>query len=123
MSFESKNFSFTADEVGTKTPSSRGVLLPTGVVGSELEFFRPELGVLGGFRADPIAPPNGNPSSSLSLVTTSWPAVPVPKLDSIKAAPFAAASLTRSRAFEASAIARIPKDFITGTPEVRPNPP
>ena len=30
----------------------------------------------------------------------------------MNAAPFSAASLTRSRAFAASAIARIPKDFI-----------
>ena len=119
MSAASKKRSFIALDAGTKMPGSSVAAGPIGVLGWDAEPLassrrRPprELpeGVLGGvFFAEPMAPPNGNPSSS-SSVTSDCETFAM--LVSMNAAPFSAASLTRSRAFAASAIARIPKDFI-----------
>ena len=126
----SKKRSFIALDAGTKMPFASSVAAgPIGVLGWDAEPLassrrRPAralpCGVLGGvFFAEPMAPPNGNPSSS-SSVTSDCETFAM--LVSMNAAPFSAASLTRSRAFAASAIARIPKDFIAPVERHRVRP-
>ena len=127
MSAASKKRSFIALDAGTKMPGSSVAAAPIGVLGWDAEPRASSRrgsprsvpdGLLGGvFFAEPIAPPNGNPSSSSSFVTSDCETFAM--LVSMNAALFSAASLTRSRAFAASAIARIPKDFIAPVERLR----